>query len=153
MPDVSRINGYGIKDEVARDLFYNGNLVNIEMLNQSLSNKITKVEGKGLSSNDFTDEDKEKLKSIPTSNRYTNVLVSVNDFIEDNTFEDYPYKADIVLEGVTTNDYANVVFALSDVQSKNYAPICTTSENIVTIYALERPSSDITISLIEVVKV
>lgn len=88
-----------------------------------------------------------------TANRYTNVSVPVSSFIEDTTFEDYLFKADILIEGVTVNDYANIIFALSDVQSKNYAPICITNENVVSIYAVEVPSADITIPLIEVIKV
>ena len=88
-----------------------------------------------------------------TANRYTNIVVSTNDFVEDSTFEDYPYKADILIDGVTVNDYANVIPTLADAQSKNYAPVCTTDEGIISIYAVKVPSSDITIPLIEVVKV
>ncbi len=135
---------------------------------QDISGKVDKEEGKGLSQNDFSDQYKSQLDNlnVPTktselendsgylsASRYTNTLVLITDFIEDSTFEDYPYKADIAIDGITGNDYANISFALSDVQSKNYAPICTTDNGKISIYAVEIPLSDITIPLIEVVKI
>ena len=84
---------------------------------------------------------------------FKDVVILSGSFLSDTTFEDYPYKSDITLIGVTESDYANVIFSLSDVQSKNYAPVCITGENIVSIYAKEVPESDVLIPLIEVVKV
>lgn len=84
---------------------------------------------------------------------FTDVTVSASSFVDDTTLEDYPLKADIPLENVTEKDYANVVFSISDVQLMNFAPVCTTSNGIVTIYAKESPQENITIPLIEVVKI
>ncbi|MDD5923285.1 MAG: hypothetical protein PUC88_00650 [Clostridia bacterium] len=135
---------------------------------QDISGKVDKEEGKGLSQNDFSDQYKTQLDNlnVPTktselvndsgylsATRYTNTLVLITDFIEDSTFEDYPYRADISIESVRSEDYANISFALSDVQSKNYASICTTDDGKISIYAMEIPSADVTIPLIEVIKV
>ena len=48
-------------DDVSVDL---DNYVTVEQLNAALNGKVDKVEGKGLSTNDYTDEEKEKLASI-----------------------------------------------------------------------------------------
>lgn len=48
-------------DDVSVDL---DNYVTVEQLNAALNNKVDKIEGKGLSTNDYTNEEKEKLASI-----------------------------------------------------------------------------------------
>ncbi len=93
------------------------------------------------------------LEDVPQQKIIKNVTIPVLDFVEDDTFEDYPYRADISIDDVSVDDYANISFALADVQSKNYASICTTDDGKISIYAVEAPLSDITIPLIEVIKV
>lgn len=44
-----------------------GNTSLIETLNSAIANKVSKEDGKGLSSNDYTDDDKEKVQAILTS--------------------------------------------------------------------------------------
>lgn len=41
----------------------------LEQLSNAVANKVDKVEGKGLSTNDYTDADKELVQSIPTLNK------------------------------------------------------------------------------------
>ena len=43
-----------------------------EALNAAIGNKVDKEDGKGLSSNDYTDEDKRKVNSIATNTLFTN---------------------------------------------------------------------------------
>lgn len=87
-----------------------------------------------------------------TVNKYVNVQVLTTDFVEDDTFEDYPYKADIIIEGVKEDDCVHLVFSFTDVKSMKYAPVCDVNENTITIYATEIPTDNLTIPLIEVIK-
>lgn len=60
-----------------------------------------------------------------------------SDWVEDNTYENYPYRCDIPCNGVVPSNYAEVIFELNDAVSGNYAPICETGENVVTIWSAE----------------
>lgn len=53
----------------------------LEQISEELENKVDKEEGKGLSSNDFTDEDKEKLDGI-TAHSHSN-LTTLNKITEE----------------------------------------------------------------------
>ncbi len=85
--------------------------------------------------------------------RQTNVAVAVADWISDNTFSDYPYRAAITLNGVTSSDYANVFFSAADIEANDLSPYTDTAADTVYIFASEIPSAAITIPLIEVVRV
>lgn len=60
-----------------------------------------------------------------------------SDWVEDNTYENYPYRCDIPCEGVVPSNYAEVIFELNDAVSGNYAPICETCENVVSVWSTE----------------
>lgn len=63
--EIAKANGYtGTAEEFYRSLTSVGDL------DKELDGKVDKEEGKGLSSNDFTDEDKAKLDSMGFSVRY-----------------------------------------------------------------------------------
>lgn len=47
-------------------------------LRDSLNNKVDKIKGKELSTNDFTDNHKRKVDSIPSSPKYTDTVTTVN---------------------------------------------------------------------------
>ena len=64
---------------------------------------------------------------------FTNV--TVDNWVSDQTYADYPYKAEIACNGITANSVVEVIFALAQAISGNYAPICESSANKVTIYA------------------
>ena len=49
-------------------------------------------------------------------------------------YPDYAYECSLPCTGVTTNSFAQVVFSPEDAASGNYANICATSTNSVTIY-------------------
>lgn len=54
----------------------------------------------------------------------------------DNTYLDYPYKGTISnLTGVTSSDYAEVVYSVDQAVSGNYAPICETGSSCVYVYS------------------
>ena len=54
----------------------------------------------------------------------------------DNTYQDYGYKGTISnLTGVTSSDYAEVVYSIDQAASGNYAPICETGSGCVYVYS------------------
>ena len=66
------------------DEFYNVDTVNgnLDKIDEEFGRKVNKVEGKGLSSNDYTDEEKEKLKNIDeNANNYVHPATAGNKHI------------------------------------------------------------------------
>ena len=63
--------------------------------------------------------------------------VSASSWASDTEFTDYPYKCTIALSGVDSNDYAEVVFGVTEATSGNYAPICRTYNGGVYIWGKE----------------
>ena len=61
--------------------------------------------------------------------------VTVNNWVSDATYVDYPYKADINFNGIKADDVVEVIFALAQATSGNYAPVCLTGTDKVTIYS------------------
>lgn len=148
-------------------------------IRQELQNKVEKETGKGLSTNDYTTEEKEKLNKLPLNplteetdptvpehvksitqediNKWNNgggnaniltfkeITVETTDWIEDTTYSEFAYKAEIPCEGVTEDFYSDVVFNVSEAISGNYAPISLSGDGIVTIYAVAQPESTIII--------
>ena len=60
--------------------------------------------------------------------------VSASSWTSDTEFADYGYKCTIALSGVDSNDYAEVVFGVTEATSGNYAPICRTYNGGVYIW-------------------
>ena len=83
----------------------------------------------------------------------TNVVVPTEDWVADNTYTDFPYKATISVP--QAQGYSNVVFeVIFDVPeaiSGNYAPVCYYDEihETLSIWAKEIPAQAITIPLIK----
>ena len=66
------------------DEFYNVSTVNdnLDKIDEEFSRKVNKIEGKNLSSNDYTDNEKEKLKNIDeNANNYTHPTTAGNKHI------------------------------------------------------------------------
>lgn len=151
---------------------------------------VDKVEGKGLSTEDFTTEEKQKLASLenfdptdvnasikaleeamPTkvsdlendANYVTSsvlegksyattealnqglvlkqdknlyfVNVTASDWVLENAYRDFKYRCDIPLEGVTADMIAEVIFAMEESSSGDYAPLCETGDGTVMIWS------------------
>lgn len=79
---------------------------------------------------------------------FENITVATSSWLEDTTYEEFGYRADILCEGVTDEFFSDVVFGVSEAVSGNYAPISVTGTGTVTIYAVDLPSADITIPTI-----
>lgn len=76
---------------------------------------------------------------------FENITVTTTSWVEDTTYEEFGYKADIPCTGVTANFFSDVTFDVQEAISGNYAPISLTGAGTVTIYAVEQPESTITI--------
>ena len=64
---------------------------------------------------------------------FTNV--SASSWVSDSTYEDFDYCCNISCNGVTSNDYAEVIFDVAEATSGNYAPICESGTNSVKIWS------------------
>lgn len=131
-----------------------GNLHTSETEKQRWNNKVDKVEGKGLSSNDFSNDDKTKLSSINSSAIIrNNVAVETSAWASDTTYESYPYRASVAITDCTADHVPDVAFSLEDVSEGNLAPLAETYAGGIYIYAKEKPSAQITVPTILLIKV
>lgn len=78
--------------------------------------------------------------------------ISASSWVSDSTYADYAYKCVLNVSGhnITSTTYADVTFSESDSISGNYAPVCSTGTNTVTIYS--KVNSSITIPAILIVR-
>ena len=56
-------------------------------------------------------------------------------FSSDNTYADYPYRAEYINSDITSTMYAEVCFSLGDASSGNYAPVCDTHAGGLYVYS------------------
>ena len=86
---------------------------------------------------------------------FQNKNVPTTLWVADTTYQsaDFHFKADIECEGVTADYMPNVILDVAEAMGGNLAPVAETGDGVVTIYAMEKPASVITIPLIECVKV
>lgn len=89
---------------------------------------------------------------IPQRLSFQNVTVATTSWDSDSTYTGYSYKACLTCQNVSSSMYGEVIFDCLDATSGNFAPVCTTSTNSITIYAKTTPSSSITIPLIMAVQ-
>lgn len=66
---------------------------------------------------------------------FTNVVVAAADWVADATYTDYGYKCEITCQGVNADMVMEVVFDVTEATSGNYAPVCLSGANKVTIYS------------------
>lgn len=71
-------------------------------------------------------------------------------WVSDSTYADYPYRCDLTCSGVTADDYADVAFSVEQVNSGDYAPVCETNTNVVSIWSAVNTS--ITIPTIIIIR-
>ena len=86
--------------------------------------------------------------NITTSLKFTNI--TVNNWVSDTTYANYPYKATITAYDVTPSMVAEVIYSVADAESGNYASVCETFTNGIYIYS--KVNTQITIPTILVVK-
>ena len=110
----------------------------------------------------MSSSDKTKLEGVATTyatktevnNKQDKVLKftnkSASTWVSDSTYSSFPYRCDISCSGVTSDMFAEVVFNIDESTSGNYAPVCETKANIVSIWSSENES--ITIPTIIITK-
>ena len=89
-----------------------------------------------------------KLANDAVKRVVTNKVVAKADFKSDNTYTDYPYRAAISVNGVTTNMIPEIIFDVLDAISGNYSPVAQTYNGGVYIYAASPPDNNLTIPTI-----
>lgn len=62
-------------------------------------------------------------------------------FVADETYADYPYKADIPVDDALEDNVPTVNFNLEQIESGNYAPVALSGNGYVRIYAKEVPET------------
>lgn len=79
---------------------------------------------------------------------FTNVTVPVSEFVPDDTYQDYGYRAAVVLDGVISSMIPEVAFSVADAIDGNFAPVADTYDGGVYIYVASPPQNEITIPTI-----
>ena len=80
--------------------------------------------------------------------QFSNVTVSKGSFVSDTTYQDFPYRASVLLSGVIESMIPEVVLSVDDALSGNYAPVAESYNGGVYLYAGSPPDADITIPTI-----
>ena len=83
-----------------------------------------------------------------TLHKISNTTVQVSDFVSDNTYTGYSYRADVTVNGITANDYPTVIFSPEDSISNNFARFVESGNGYVSIWCKQIPESSITIPTI-----
>lgn len=109
---------------------------------KELLNKVNKVEGKGLSTNDFTDEDKEKLETLSNSDNEifrVNMTLNGTEYVPDKTYveviqahdEGKMVQCEIELDGV------KMVLPLCSINKTDFYVIYGGATEIMTLAVLQ----------------
>ena len=80
--------------------------------------------------------------------QFNNTSVAVADFVDDETYEDYPFRAAVALEGVISSMIPEVIFSLADAISGNFAPVAESYNGGVYLYAANKPEGNTVIPTI-----
>ena len=89
-----------------------------------------------------------KLANDAIKRVVTNKVVAKEAFTSNNTYADYPYRASIAINGVTTDMIPEIIFDVTDAISGNYSPVAQTYNGGVYIYAASPPDNNLTIPTI-----
>lgn len=81
-------------------------------------------------------------------NKVKNTIVQIADFVSDERYSGYKYRADVPVNGITSNDYPHVMFSIEDCVSNNYASFVESGNGYVSIWCKELPESAVTIPVI-----
>ncbi len=80
--------------------------------------------------------------------QFADVTVAAEDWAEDTTYDDYPFRAAVALTGALSAMTPEVVFGLAEAVSGSFAPVAATFDGGVYLYAAEEPEDDITVPTI-----
>lgn len=79
---------------------------------------------------------------------FTGISVLTSAWTDDETYEDFPFRASVTLEGVTEDFAPSVTFAPEDALENIFAPVAETYDGGIYIYACESPAETVTIPAI-----
>lgn len=85
-----------------------------------------------------------ELKKI----QFNNVSVNVDDFVDDTTYEDFPFRATVSLSGVLETMIPEIIFGLLDATSGLFAPVAESYNGGVYLYASDKPEENTVIPTI-----
>lgn len=80
---------------------------------------------------------------------FNNVSVATGLWTDSVAYTGYTKEASITCTGVTSTMIPDVIFNPTDATSGNFAPVCTSGNGTVTIYAKTTPATTITILTIK----
>lgn len=80
--------------------------------------------------------------------KFSDTTVPASSFVSDSAYADYPYRAAVALEGVTSSMTPEVTFSVAALADTEFAPVAECYNGGVYIYAADMPESDITIPTI-----
>ena len=80
--------------------------------------------------------------------QFNSVSVAVSKFVSNDTYEDYPFRASVALEGVQSTMIPEVIFSMADAISGNFAPVAESYNGGVYLYAADKPEGNIVIPTI-----
>lgn len=80
--------------------------------------------------------------------KFENIQVPVSAFAQDAKYQDYPYRAAVALKDVLASMTPEIVLALEDAVSGNFAPVAEAYTGGVYIYASQTPETVTTIPTI-----
>lgn len=80
--------------------------------------------------------------------QFNSVSVAVYKFVSNTTYEDYPFRASVALEGVQSTMIPEVIFSMADAISGNFAPVAESYNGGVYLYAADKPERNIVIPTI-----
>lgn len=80
--------------------------------------------------------------------KFNDVLVPSANFVDDTTYTDFPFRAEVQLDGVIETMTPEVIFGVADAISGNFCPVSETFNGGVYIYAASVPDGNVTIPTI-----
>ena len=103
--------------------------------------------GNNLAIKDIRDETRHAVADINAAKKFLhNVVVTEDAFADDTTYEDYPFRATIPIEGITDVWIPEVVLPVQG--EVEYAPVAKTYDGGVYIYADKKPTGGVIIHTI-----
>ena len=114
------------------------------LFSEIIDNKVEKIEGKSLSTNDFTDEYMAKLDILqPTYSLYTNISLLADNWVGTAS----PYSQTVTINGITDNSRVELcpsIEQLSYMGEHGISLMAINDNSIVTIYALNnKPTTNL----------
>lgn len=112
-----------------------------------LGNKVDKVDGKGLSTNDFTTEEKNKLAGI-SAPKLTTVSLPTSSWVGKKS----PWSQEVTVNGVTANsrlELCPTAEQIVDLQASEITLMLQNDSGTVTAWAINnKPTSDLTLQVL-----